>query len=228
MTGPGWAAVWTAVAGVVVAVAGAAATMIVNRRNERLKARLDFVNMQLRYFYGPLLAYAEASQRAWDAFVQRYKPGAVSTFWDPPDPPSEEAVRSWYRWMVTVFMPLNLRQMDIIFERPDLLIDAGIPQCLTDLCGHILALEAVLESWQDDPHFRPETPDYPASLLDYLISSFGALKREQAKLLNAIAGTGEHPLTDNTAEISLLSEQWQNPGQIVPTSRQHETPDQQQ
>jgi hypothetical protein len=114
--------------------------------------------------------------------------------------------------MVTVFMPLNLRQMEIIFERPDLLIGTGMPQCLTDLCGHILALKAVLESWQDDPNFLPETPDYPPSLLDYPISSFGTLKREQDKLLKAIAGTGDHPLTDNTAEISLLSEQWQNPG----------------
>jgi len=61
MVGPSWAAVWTLIAGVAVAIVGATATLVANRRNDRLKAQLDFVNMQLRYFYGPLLANVEAS-----------------------------------------------------------------------------------------------------------------------------------------------------------------------
>jgi hypothetical protein len=217
MAGPGWAAVWTLVAGVIAAIAGATATLIVNRRNDRLKAHLDFVNMQLRYFYGPLLANAEASQKAWAAFTRRHNPEAGISFWDPVNPPTTEAVRSWHHWMDTVFMQINLRSVEIISERPDLLIGAGMPQCLADLCGHVLALKAVLASWEDDPNFVPQTPAYPASLLGYLVSSFGALKEEQVKLLRAIAGTGEHPLTDNTAEISLVSERWRDrqPGQIT-------------
>jgi hypothetical protein len=211
MARPGWAVVWTLVAGVVVTVAGATATLFANRRNDRLKARLDFVNTQLRYFYGPLLANEEASGRAWAAFTRLYKPKAGSLFWDPADPPDAEAIRSWHHWMGAVFMPLNLRSVEIISERLDLLIGAGMPQCLTDLCAHVLALKAVLASWQDSPPFVPRTPDYPASLPGYLVRSFSSLKKEQVKLLKAIAGAGEHPLTEDPAEISLLFEQWEDP-----------------
>jgi len=64
MVGPGWAAVWTLIAGAAITIVGATATLITNHRNDRLKAQLDFVNMQLRYFYGPSLANVEASERA--------------------------------------------------------------------------------------------------------------------------------------------------------------------
>jgi hypothetical protein len=210
MTGPSWAAVWTLIAGVVAAIVGATATLIVNRRNDRLRAQLDFVNDQLRYFYGPLLANAEASERAWTAFIHRYslKPG--TSFWDAANPPTQEAIGTWHHWMANVFMPLNLRAMEIITERADLLIGNGMPQVFSDVCAHVLALKAVMATWQDGPDYPPRVPDYPArTFLDYLERSFSALKQEQVKLLKAIAETSQHPLTDNSAEISLVSDSWQ-------------------
>jgi hypothetical protein len=222
MVGPGWAAVWTLIAGVAVTIVGATATLIANRRNDRLKAQLDFVNMQLRYFYGPLLANAEASQRAWAAFMRRYNPKASGPFWDPVNPPTMEAIRTWHHWMTIVFMPLNVRSIEVISERADLLIGNGMPQCLTDLCAHVLTLKAVLASWQDDPHYQPQVPSYPAhALLDYLEQSFSMLKSEQFRLLRAITETSEHRLTDNSAEILFVSDKWQNPkkGPLYPNGQ---------
>ena len=46
VVGPSWAAVWTLIAGVAVAIVGATATLVANRRNDRLKAQLDFVNIR--------------------------------------------------------------------------------------------------------------------------------------------------------------------------------------
>ena len=224
MTGPGWAAVWTLIAGVTVTIVGAIATLVVNRRNDRLKAQLDFVNMQLRYVYGPLLANAEASQRAWGAFMRRYNPEAGGTFWDPVNPPTSEAIATWHHWVTTIFMPLNLRSMEIISERADLLIGDGMPQCLADVCAHVLTLKAVLASWQDDPHFLPQYPVYPSkTLLSYLERSFSMLKKEQVKLLKAVAETSEHPLADNSAEISLVSDKWQNPQSNTTTDHPEES-----
>ncbi len=211
MVGPGWAAVWTLIAGVMVTIVGAAATLIANRQNDRLKAQLDFVNMQLRYFYGPLLANTVANRRAWTAFSRRYDPEGGG-FWNPANPPTIEAIGAWHHWMTTVFMPNNLRSIEIISERADLLIDNGMPQCLADLCAHVLALKAVLASWEDDPHYLPQTPNYPsAALRDYLERSFSALKKKQVGLLKAITETSGHPLTDSSADISLVSDRWQNP-----------------
>ncbi len=90
MPDPSYSASVATIAGVVVTIVGAAATLISNRRNDRLKAQLDYVNMQLRYFYGPLLANAEANQRAWTAFRRRYNPEADGPFWNPDNPPASE------------------------------------------------------------------------------------------------------------------------------------------
>ena len=223
MAGPSWAAVWTLIAGVVVTIVGATATLVANRRNDRLKAQLDFVNMQLRYFYGPLLANAEASQRALAAFKRQYYPKADGdVFWDPANPPTPEVIVTWRHWVITVFMPLNLRTVEVISKRSDLVIGEGMPQCLVDVCAHVLTLKAALASWQDDPHYVPTWSPYPARvLLDYLRSSFSTLKKEQVKLLKAVAETSEHPLTENSAEISLISDRWQNPQSTTRTDPGH-------
>jgi hypothetical protein len=211
MAGPGWAAVWTLIAGVSVTIVGAAATLFVSRRNDRLKAQLDFVNMQLRYFYGPLLANAEASERAWAAFKRRHNATGIE-FWDPDNRPTAADITAWHHWITTVFMPLHERSMEVISERADLLIGNGLPQCLADLVAHILALKAVLALWKDDPHYIPQIPPYPSKALNrYLEQSFGALKRDQFMLLKTITATSEHPLVDNSADISLISDKWRSP-----------------
>jgi hypothetical protein len=218
MVGPSWAAVWTLIAGVAVVIVGATANLIANRRNDRLKAQLDFVNMQLRYFYGPLLAKVEASQRAWEASKRLYHQNSGrDPFWDPANPPTPEAVVTWRHWVTTIFMPLHLQTMEVISERSDLVIGEGMPQCLADVCAHVLTLKAAMASWQDDAHqddahYVPPWVDYPArALLDYLESSFSALKKEQVKLLKATVETSEYPLTSNSTEISLISDRWRNP-----------------
>jgi hypothetical protein len=95
----------------------------------------------------------------------------------------------------------------IISERADLLIEPGMPQCLTDVCAHVLAHKDVLASWNVESDNFPEVPYYPGQdLLDYLEDSFSVLKREQVRLLKAIAGTNEYPLTQNTSRVKLISD----------------------
>jgi len=207
MAGPGWAAVWTLIASVVAAVAGTSSALIVKRRTDRLRAQLDFVNAQLRYFYGPLLALAEASQRSWKVFKSQHTPEAARHFWDPAYPPSSEARAAWLHWVTTVLIPTNDRMIKVITERADLLIEPGMPQCLTDIYVHLLTIKAVLVSWNVESDSFPEVPYYPRqNLLDYLEDSFSILKREQVRLLKAITGTNEYPLTQNTSRVELISD----------------------
>lgn len=208
MTGPGAAVVWTLTASVIATIVGAATTLVVNRRNDRLKAQLEYVNMQLRRFYGPLLANTEASQRAWAAFRRKYNP-AGSTFWDPAHRPSNDDLAAWHHWMTTVFMPLHNRSMTIITKRADLLIGNGMPQCMADLCAHILALRAVLAQWQDDASYIPQVPAYPSrELQSYLEQSFATLKEEQIRLLRATTATIAYPLVRSMPEIAFVSDRW--------------------
>lgn len=123
MTSPGWAAVWTLIFSVIATIIGSAAALVVKRRRDQLRARLDFVNSQLRYFYGPLLTSAIANERAWRVFKYQYSAGS-DNFWDPVHPPTSEAKEAWLHWMTTLFMLNHLRMVDIISERADLLTSA--------------------------------------------------------------------------------------------------------
>jgi hypothetical protein len=210
VAGPGWAAVWTLIASVVAAVAGTSSALIVKRRTDRLRAQLDFVNAQLRYFYGPLLALAEASQRSWKIFKSRHTPEAARHFWDSAYPPPPEARAAWLHWVTTILIPTNDRMTKVITERADLLIEPGMPQCLTDVYAHLLTIKAALASWNVESDSFPEVPYYPRqNLLDYLEDSFSVLKREQVRLLKAIAGTNAYPLTQNTSRVELISDRWE-------------------
>lgn len=211
MTGPGWAAVWTLIVSVVATGVASVTAFIANRRRDRLRGQLEFVSAQLREFYGPLLAIAETSEQAWTVFKTRYNPDASpeANFWDPAHPPSREARAAYKHWMNTLFFPLDDKLVDIIVTRADLLIDSGMPQCLTDLCAHALTLKAVLGSWDAEDAGAPDVPPYPAmALLAYLEDSFSALKREQVRLLKAVNASRTYPLTQATPEATLISDTW--------------------
>ena len=209
MATPSWAAVWTLIAGVTAAVIGSAFTVILNRRRDRLLAQLDLVNNQLRYFYGPLLALTEASERAWKVFSRQHITAGAQDFWDrnPKYAPTREARAAWLDWVTNILIPTDKRMVEIISERADLLIEPGMPQCLTDLCAYVLGVESVLASWNVKSGKYPKLPDYPGrALLTYLEGSFSALKGGQVRLLKAIAANNEYQLTQNTSRVTLISD----------------------
>ena len=206
MATPGWAAVWTLTAGVAAAVIGSAFAVVLNRRRDRLKAQLDFVNNQLRYFYGPLLALTEASERAWKVFSRQHITRGAQHFWDPEHPPTREARAAWLDWVRKKF-PTDKRMVKIISKRADLLIQPGMPQCLTDLCAYVRSAESFLDSWDVESDNFPELLDYPArALRDYLEDSFSVLKLGQVRLLKAIAANKEYQLPQNTSPVTLISD----------------------
>lgn len=209
MATPGWAAVWTLITGVTVAVIGSALAFILNRRRDRLLAQLDFVNNQLRYFYGPLLAFTEASERAWKVFSAQHITEGAQDFWDrnPKYAPTREARVAWLDWVRNILIPTNKRMVDIISERADLLIEPGMPQCLTDLCAYVLGVESILASWDVESGEYPKLPDYPGrALLPYLEGSFSALKGGQVRLLKAVAANNEYQLPQNMSRVTLISD----------------------
>jgi hypothetical protein len=214
MTGSSWAVVWTLIASVIAAIAASVSSLIVKRRRDRLRAQLDLVNAQLRDFYGPLLSTAEASEKAWVTFKRIYKNGSDNEdFWDQADPPTHDARIAYHHWIKTLFIPLNDKMAEIVSTRLDLLIDRGIPQCLTDLYVHALTRKTALAMWDDESGSPPEAAAFPAEeLLPYLEASFIALKDEQARLLKAITATQAYPLTQGVPRVSLISDKWTNNG----------------
>jgi hypothetical protein len=202
---------------VLATVLASATALFLKLRRDRMKAQLGLVSDQLRYFYGPLLAHAEANERAWSVFMRRYNPEAGRNFWSPAHPPLPEAISAWHHWVTSIFMPTNRAMVDVVIARSDLLIpeksargDDALPACLADLCGHVRSLEAELASWTppgQHGNATPPVPPYPADqLLGYLRYSFSQLKRDQVRLLRATVADGRYPTVADWKPQHLLTD----------------------
>jgi hypothetical protein len=158
-------------------------TYVNNIRLSQRKERLERVNRQLGELYGPLFALTQASDRAWRAFRNKYRPSGA--FFNEVSPPTDEELKIWRLWMSTVFMPNNLQMYQLILSKSDLLIEPEMPDCLLDLCAHVTAYQTVLEKWKNNDfseHISLIGYPYP-DLNQYARKSFEILNLEQAKLI---------------------------------------------
>jgi hypothetical protein len=141
------------------------------------------VNRQLAELYGPLFALTQASDSAWMAFMEKYRPDSGVFFDDKKI--SEADLRVWRTWMKTVFMPTNRRIYECILTKSDLLIETKMPQCLLDLCAHVTSYEPVLTAWNaGDYSEHLALLNFPKDIVEYAHSSFEKLKEEQEKLMH--------------------------------------------
>jgi hypothetical protein len=175
----------------VIAVAGYLATYLNTLRLARRKDRLDRVSKQLSDFYGPLLALSRAGGRSWEQFMNLYRPNK-RYFWDPDDPLTEEQEKVFRIWMRHVFMPLNVRMVDVVTNKADLLDEPEMPEFLFDLCAHVASYQAILKRWEDED-FSENTAgiNFPREIIEYAEATFTRLKAEQNRLLGGVkAGRG--------------------------------------
>ena len=78
---------------VILAFSGYLITYLNNIRLAQRSARLERVNKQLGDLYGQLFALSQASDRAWLAFRQKYRPGR--TYFGEGASPTDEELQAW-------------------------------------------------------------------------------------------------------------------------------------
>jgi hypothetical protein len=184
-----WLALGTLAVTALVAITGYVAKYINDLRIAQHAARLDRLNRQLSEFYGPLFALAYAGGEAWTAALSTIFPTGPSSrpsFREQEPTPSEAAM--FRLWMVSVFMPLNRRLVELILTKADLLVESEMPEVLLRVCTNVLAYEANLKSWDEGDFSRLGTVnDFPGEeLRKYASVNFDYLKKEQAKLLQEL------------------------------------------
>ena len=160
---------------ILLAAAGYIATYLNGLRLARRKDRLDRVSKQLSDFYGPLLALSRATERSWSAFVDAH--GSM---------PSAEDRKAHFRlWMREVFMPLNIRMVDVVTNKADLLDEPYVPELLLELCAHVASYRAILKRWEegDFSETAAKIPFPGPDLNAYAERTFARLKAEQNDLL---------------------------------------------
>lgn len=151
-------------------------------RLDNRKARLQMLNDQIQYLYGPLFSLCHASTEAWKSFCRRYCPkgdffaeGKVNT---------EQELIAWRLWMKSVFMPLNLQVEKAIIDNAHLIDGGTMPKVFLDLLAHVEVYKAILERW-DNGDFSEHTAyiNYPEGLNSYVEKTFAKLREVQMKLL---------------------------------------------
>jgi hypothetical protein len=168
---------------ILLAFLGYFATYINNLRLSQRSEELARVNRQLSELYGPLFALTQASDTAWKAFTSAKGPGNENIF-AMERSPTEAELQQWRLWMITVFMPINLRIYEIILAKSDLLIETKMPECLLLFCAHVTAYQAVLKKWENNDYSEHlSLIDYPMEIIEYSHTSYQTIKAEQERLL---------------------------------------------
>ena len=152
-------------------------------RIDKKKARLDFINMQLNEFYGPLYVVILTSDIAFKAL--RYsaeRKGLKHVNEDAPK--SKNDLSQWEIWLRNVFVPLNDILEKIIIEKSFLIIENEMPDCLKMFIVHNAGYKALLKNW-DKNNFEESISivDYPPDILEYATNSYNKLKIKQKKLI---------------------------------------------
>lgn len=175
---------------IALAFSGYLATYFNSLRLAQRQQRLERVNRQLGELYGPLYGLSGAETAVWQIFRSIYRPGLH--FFSEEDPPSKADLEAWRLWMTTVFAPINNRMYEIVLSKSDLLIEIEMPQCLRDLCAHVVGYQMVIKKWeQGDFSENLSLLAFPqAELATYVSKSYNALKMEQAMLMGKVRHKG--------------------------------------
>lgn len=173
---------------VLLALVGYLLTYTNNVRLAQRKDRLDRVERQLRDLYGPLLSRAEAADRVWRAFRNKYRP--TGGYWNETTTDAEAV--AWRMWMSTVFQPLNEEMAALVTSHGDLVEEVTTPECLLELYAHVVAYRPVLDAWsKGDFSSHTSLFNFPVdSLLQYARQHSQRLKAEQARLLGRAKAIG--------------------------------------
>lgn len=158
------------------------------RRSLR-EARIDRVSSQLKDLYGPLLVLTETNERAWSEYRRCYMPPTAEGSSDIALPEAEEA--RWRTWVEAVFAPIAQKMREIITARGDLIIGREMPPVVLEFCAHAATYDALLANWDGFGPSKSTLIRHPGSrFLSYVRESYGALKEEQALLLEAAREAG--------------------------------------
>lgn len=168
---------------IMLAFGGYLATYFNGLRLAQRTQHLERVSRQLGELYGPLYGLTNSETAIFTIFRSRYRSG--KHFFSEEDPPSEDDLEAWRLWMTTVFAPLNNRMYELVLSKADLLIETEMPQCLRDLCAHVVGYQLVMKKWENGDFSENLSllPFPDVELCNYATESYNTLKTEQTRLL---------------------------------------------
>lgn len=168
---------------VLLALVGYLATYFNSVRLAQRNQRLERVNKQLGEFYGPMYGLLDSEAAVFNVFRSIYRPG--KHFFDDNDPPTQDDLEAWRMWMTNVFAPINNRMYELVLSKSDLLVETEMPQCLRNLCSHVVGYHLVMKKWEGGDYSESMSvlPFPQDEIWEYVEKGYLSLKQEQARLL---------------------------------------------
>ncbi|MEM1323651.1 MAG: hypothetical protein AAGG75_25545 [Bacteroidota bacterium] len=163
---------------VFLAFVGYLITYLYDKRQHSRSESLALVNQRLEKFYGPLYFSTIAGKTSYETLLKKIGRDKVN------DNPSNSELKEWRDWVVNIFMPINIRQRDIIYENAFLVMEDKTPECLVNFVKHVSELEVIAYKWSRND-FSEHFPisDYPRDMEKYFVDSYVRLKNEQNELI---------------------------------------------
>lgn len=180
---------------VIAAIVTAGVGYVVGIIEDSRTREIEFVHQQIEKLYGPLFALSTATERSADALFKKLRPGKHRMF-DPKDPPTEEQVKTWRRWIKEVFQPMNVRMEQAITENAQLIEGGHIYPVFTELILHVESYKAIIAKWKDtdtkvnNPQFLEESENtglipFPIGFDDCVRRRFEAMQAKAEGLKNS-------------------------------------------
>ena len=172
---------WSTTVPLLIAILSIAGAYWNGTRLEARKAKIAFVNEQIKSLYGPLFSLNGASLAAWKSFRSECRPSGA--FFSATNPPTEPELREWIIWMKTVFQPMNEKISRTIVDNAHL-IDGDTPSSFLDFISHVEGYRVVIRKWEDGDYSKyTSSINFPDDFRHNVTDAFDRVKARQASLL---------------------------------------------
>src|SRR5215471_2422660 len=112
---------------------------------EKQKARLSFINDQIRYLYAPLWALYLERMAGFNAMMKLHARERPAYF-DGSKLNSED-LRQWRLWRTEVLMPIVEKMEQTIVQNAHLIDGQAVPKSFRKLLAHVAGYKAVIKEW---------------------------------------------------------------------------------
>jgi hypothetical protein len=177
----------------VIAAAVSAVGWIVNyiltsrseRERTRLTSRLNHVEKQLEFLYGPLAFLVYEGRQTWEDLL--HKLGRNHVFVAGHELPQQE-LDLWLFWVEHDFMPRNLTIKNLLASNAHLIDGAELPRSYIEFLNHHNSWQIQHQRWkeQDIEYSWHSDINWPGAFEDEVVSTFTRLMKEHETLIQGL------------------------------------------
>jgi hypothetical protein len=157
------------------------------KSRNRQEARLAFLSAQLEKLYGPLYAVMKSNTASYLVFRSTFRAGRPVM--EEPFSPEEWSI--WRTWAEQVFVPSNLRILDIIEKNAHLVIGGSMPGEFTSVLAHIESTKMVLSLDQAQLRILDAFAPWPKGFNAFVEQGYMAVAAEHSRLLGTLQRKAE-------------------------------------